>query len=122
MVCYSDRCKSISVKIVAVVSVIITILGLITAVLGAMQMGVVNLDKPVSWAGLPAIDQSGFGLGIMVVGAFAFLTGLLGCCTCKCKKACFTIPFVILSLILGLVLLIVGLLLIGVASTFVDKL
>jgi tetrahydromethanopterin S-methyltransferase subunit C len=66
------------------------------------------------------VDTSGFGTGVLIVGAVAFLVGILGCLTCKCKKVCFTLPFIILTLIIGLVLLILGLLLLGAASTLVD--
>lgn len=119
MVCYSNKTKSLAAKIVGVISVLVVILGLITAILGALQMGVVQ--KPNKWAGIEAFDESGFGTGVLILGAIAILTGLLGCATCKCKKVCFTIPFGILSFVAGLVLLILGLVLLGVASELVDK-
>lgn len=82
-------------------------------------MGVVS--KPNKWTGVEAFNESGFGTGVLILGAIAILVGLLGCATCKCKKACFTIPFVILTLIIGLVLLIIGVVLMGAAGDFIDK-
>lgn len=58
---------------------------------------------------------------MLILGAVAILVGLLGCATCKCKKPCFTIPFIILTLVAGLVLLILGLVLLGAANQLVDK-
>ena len=43
------------------------------------------------------------GLGILVLA-----TSILGCATAKMKKACFAIPFGILTFIFGLILLIIG--------------
>jgi hypothetical protein len=44
MACYSNSCKSNSAKIVMVISIIILVLGVVTAVFGSMQMGVVQKE------------------------------------------------------------------------------
>jgi hypothetical protein len=118
MVCYSDKIKSLATKVVAVVSGIVILMGLLTAIFGAIQMGVVQ--KPNEWSGVGAFDQSGLGTAVLILGALVILVGLLGCATCKCKKACFTIPFVILTMIFGIILLIVGLIMMSVGGEFVD--
>lgn len=58
---------------------------------------------------------------MLVLGALVVLIGLLGCATCKCKKPCFTIPFIVFTFIIGLVLLIIGVIVIGFVGDFVDE-
>jgi hypothetical protein len=114
MVCYSDKIKSLAAKVVAVVSGIIILMGLLTAYFGAIQTGVVQ--KPNEWSGVSAFDQSGLGKVVLMFGAFVILVGLLGCATCKCKKACFTIPFVIFTMIFGIILVGGGLVVVSVGG------
>lgn len=47
-------------------------------------------------------------MGVIILGLFAMGLGVLGCFTFKCKKAIFAIPFVILNLLIGLIILILG--------------
>jgi len=42
MACYSNGCKSMCAKLVVVLSLLIGILGIVTAAFGAMQMGIVS--------------------------------------------------------------------------------
>ena len=81
-------------------------------------MGVVQ--KPNDWAGIKAIDQSGFGTGVLALGALVILTGVTGILTAKCKKFYFTCPFVTCTLVFGLVILIVGVIIVGVAGDLID--
>lgn len=118
MACYSNKTKAYSAKFVAVVSILITILGIITAALGSIQMGVVQRKN--EWANIEALDVSGFGTGVLILGAFCVILGLLGCATFKCKKPFFAIPFIILSMIVGLILLILGVIIMGFAGELVD--
>jgi ABC-type transport system involved in multi-copper enzyme maturation permease subunit len=118
MACYSDKVKSIAAKVVGAISVVVVIAGIICIILGAIQMG--SVQKPDNWSGMPAFDQSGLGIGILVLGAIALLTGLCGFATCKCKKPCFTIPFILLTLVIGVIVLIIGLLILGAAKGLVD--
>lgn len=59
-----------------------------------------------------------FGLLAMLVGLFVFLTGLLGVCAAKYKKCCFTMPFMIFSIIMCVVMLIVAI--IGIVGSSAD--
>lgn len=47
-------------------------------------------------------------MGTLAMGAIVLLTSVLGCATGKFKKPCFALPFIILTAIMGLILLIVG--------------
>jgi len=42
MSCYSNGCKSMCAKVVVALSVLLGILGIVTAAFGAMQMGLVT--------------------------------------------------------------------------------
>jgi len=49
----------------------------------------------------------------MVVGLLTLLTALLGCCVCcsdkwKCPKACFAVPFGIVTFVMGVALIVLG--------------
>jgi hypothetical protein len=118
MVCYSDKIKAMTAKVVGVFSAILLLIGLITAILGGMQMGAVQ--KPNDWSGFKGVDQSGFGVGVLILGAFVVLTGIFGLLTCKYKKPYFTCPFVGCTLVIGLVVLVIGVIIIGVAGNLVD--
>lgn len=120
MACYSDKVKAIAAKVVGAISVIIVIVGIISVILGAIQMGAVQ--KPNSWSGIDAFDQSGLGIGILVLGAIAILIGLCGFLTCKCKKPWFTVPFMLLTFVIGVIILIIGLVILGAAAGLVDDL
>lgn len=53
----------------------------------------------------------------MVVGLLTLLTALLGCCVCKSKnKACFAVPFGIITFIIGVVLIVLGVLAVSAGS------
>jgi hypothetical protein len=105
--------------VVGVVSALLLTCGVITAALGTLQMGVVQRRN--NWARLTAFDQSGYGTSILILGALVILLGMLGFATCKCKKPCFTFPFVFFTFVLGLGLVIVGIVILGAAGDFVDR-
>jgi len=48
-----------------------------------------------------------FGLLALVVGLFVILTGCLGLCAAKFKKCCFTMPFMIFTIIMTIVVFVV---------------
>jgi len=63
------------------------------------------------------MSQSGYALPVMVVGLLTLLTALLGCCVCKCKnKACFAVPFGVITFIIGVVLIVLGVLAVSAGS------
>lgn len=105
MGCYSDRTKACCAKVVMFVSLAILLLGLITAVFGLMQMGVVQ--NPTNYTTF-TFDESAFGMGILALGVLAIVIAVLGLMTAKCKKWCFTLLFIVLAAVVGLILLIVA--------------
>jgi len=60
-------------------------------------------------------------MGVLVLGIFSFLVGVLGCLVCKFKKPCFAIPYIILTGIIGLIMVIIGIVALGVAEGAVDE-
>jgi cell shape-determining protein MreD len=57
--------------------------------------------------------SGGFAYGTIIAGILALLTGILGFMTGKFKKAIFTLPFIILCLILFILLIIAGAIMAG---------
>lgn len=114
MACYSDNCKSRSQKCVTFVGVILIIMGILTAVFGFVLSGDEDVKALLEseWMKNLKIDgadaTSGFSTAIIACGVFVILTGVLGILTGKCMKPCFTLPFMILSGIIGLILVVVG--------------
>lgn len=121
MACYSNACKNCCTKVVMGISVLIFILGLVCIGFGAMQMGVVS--EATDYVDF-TVDQSSLGLGVLVLGVLSVVIGLLGCCTGKYKKPYFACPFILLTMIVGLVTLIIGFIMMGgaaVIQTAVDS-
>ena len=119
MACYSNKTKSCCAKYVGIISAVLLILGLLVAIFGFLQMGVVA-PKVAFIKGLD-IDQSGLGLGVLFLGILIIFTACCGCATCKWKKVCFTIPFGIFSGIFGLILLIIGFLSVASVGPLTDE-
>jgi len=113
MACYSNSCKSNSAKIVMVISFMILILGVVTAIFGAIQMGVVQKKDTFTSA---EIDLSGFGNGVLGLGLLTILLSVFGLLTAKYKKAYFSIPFIISTLIAGIIFLILATFILGLGS------
>lgn len=117
MVCYSDKCKAVCAKVIMVVSIILVILGIVTAIFGAMQdksvQDKLNLGPDFS---LPSINNQMLSLGVTILGVIAIVVGILGLLVARFKNCCVTVPFMLLSLIIGLVLLIFGIFVIGAAN------
>jgi len=61
------------------------------------------------------------GLGILILGSIIVLISLLGCATGKWKKPYFAVPFIILTLIIGIAILVIGIV-ITFASTIISDL
>jgi len=63
-------------------------------------------------------------MGIIIMGGISVIIGIIGCCTAKCMKPCFTVPFVILATIVGFILIVFGLAMTGIGNIFdlaIDK-
>ena len=118
MVCYSNKTKACCAKYVGCVSVVLFLLGLLVAIFGYLQMGI-NTPK-VAFIKNLNIDQSGLGMGVLILGILILFTACCGCATCKWKKVCFTIPFGIFTAIFGLVLLIIGFLIVASVGPITD--
>ena len=124
MACFTNKCKACCTKVVMIVSVIMFLLGVLVAIFGSMQMGVVpdsikTGEMAKAMKALP--DMKSFGLGILICGVFIVLTGLLGCMTAKTKKACFACIFIICTMVLGLVCLIFSAITLGDLGKYKDK-
>ena len=59
MACYTNKTKGMCSKVVFAISFLIFLLGVVTAIFGAMQMGVVTSKS--KFMGNVEVDQSGFG-------------------------------------------------------------
>jgi len=122
MACYSNACKHRSSKCVFFVGGILIIMGLVTAVVGFLLTGDEDIQKVLEneWIkkmNIKGMDAtSGFSTAIIIGGAFAVITGFLGLATGKFKKFCFTLPFMILSFLIGLLLVISGLIALAVLA------
>lgn len=99
--------KARCAKIVIGISVILGILGLVFLVFGGMQAGLVKPPKVKSDFDLD-INPSAFGYLAIVAGIFLIGTSVLGCMTGKFKKPCFTLPFIIATGVICLVLFVFG--------------
>jgi hypothetical protein len=118
MGCYSNKVKACCAKYVFAVSVVLFLLGLITAFMGS-QMSGMKLPK-AEFVNNLNIESNGMGTGVLALGALIVFISCCGCATCKFKKVCFAIPFGLLTGVIGLVLLIIGFLVIGAAGPMAD--
>jgi hypothetical protein len=105
MVCYSEKTKNCCAKFVFSVSLLVFVEGVLSIIFGAIQL----TKKTGDFTGfLSYINQGGIGLGILITGAVAISIALCGCATCKWRKPWLAIPYIILALVLGIVMIIIG--------------
>ena len=109
MACYSNKYKACCRPVVMGVSVIMFLMGLITAVFGGMSAGAIPGGDKLSF--IP--DMSKLALGIIILGVVCILIGINGCCLAKYKNPCWAIPFIILTGLIGLICLILGFVMVG---------
>lgn len=120
--CVSEKTYKRSVTVVTVISVIVGLIGFILAIFGVFQMGVVQKDEVIkSDFEVPGLDESGFGVGLLLLGIFAIILAVLGCLAAKKLTNCFTIPYIVLTFLVGLIILILALVVLGAGSKYVDK-
>jgi hypothetical protein len=104
----SNTCKFFIQKIVFFISLLVTLLGALSAIFGVLSMNLIDVSVPEKIQDL-GVDANGLGIAIIIVGATAFLIGALGLLSAKCMKPIFTVPFCCLGLIVGFTMLFVGL-------------
>ena len=121
MVCYSGKIKALAAKVVLGISVVLGLLGLISAVLGAMNNDFVMAKTNLGGYELQAINTASLSTAIIALGIFAMITGCLGCFASKKKNPLYTIPFMVLTLVVGLALVIVGFLVFGFGQDIAEK-
>lgn len=122
--CFSDACKARSGAIVLCISVLIGILGIITIALGGLLSGFGSeqIDKLGELAAnaqamLPNLKV--VGIVILIGGAVVLLTGICGCLAAKKKTFVFTLPFMICTGLMAIMLLVVAFFALG--NTAADK-
>lgn len=111
MACFSDKTKDRCAMFVGIVSVLTFCLGLATAGYGYVKFGggaglleSKNMDDIKSNA---KFEISGsLGYLALFAGVICAVVGILGCATAKFKTFLLALPFMILSMIVGLVLII----------------
>jgi uncharacterized membrane protein len=78
--------------------------------MGAAVSGLIDLAQ---WGTPDMESQAKLGLGVLILGLLAIVIGVLGCLTCKCKKIYFSIPFIISTALIGLIILVIGVMMSG---------
>jgi len=99
-----------------IVSIVLILMGLFSGLFGYF-----GLDIEETWelgnTEFPS-PMALFGVLAILVGLFTVVTGLLGLLAAKFKKCCFTLPFMIFTIVLSIAMLIVALLaIIGQGAT-----
>ena len=118
MACYKNETKHKCSKVVMIISVVAIVMGLLTAIFGFMKSG--GADKLVAKAEEASGKESGVSMSkdlniptnaaigalIIIGGIMTIVTGVFGGLTVKFKKVYFAVPFVAMSFIVALLLLI----------------
>lgn len=120
MACYENKTKEKCARIVLCISIILFIMGLFTCIMGIVLSGdekIAALTESEYLKNMNVeIPASSFAIMIILGGLFVILTSILGCLTGKMKKFFFTIPFMIMTMVMGFFTLIVGLVFLVVAT------
>ena len=125
MACYSDACKARSAFIVIGVSVLIGIIGIITVIFGGMLTGA-GFTKLQQLASIQSVVSEFSGalskapIAVIIFGVIVLLTGVCGCLAGKKKNAMFTVPFMICTGVMMLVMLALAIICVA-ASTHTDQ-
>ena len=118
MACYKNETKHKCSKVVMVVSILAIVMGILSALFGFLKTG--GADALMSKAAKAAETDKDFNankelgipvdgtVGTMVIvgGVFCIIVGVFGGLTVKFKKPYFAVPFVGLSFVIALILLI----------------
>ena len=119
MVCYSDRVRAFSQSFMKCSFLALGVLGIVSAVYGTVTMGIIQ--KPNAWTGVSELNNQVLGIAVLIFGILNILLGIFAFCVQSCKKPFISGIFIILAFIIGLAMLIVGFVVMGGASEFVDK-
>lgn len=120
MACYSDSYKHTCSKIVIGVSILMGLMGLISAIFGVMQMGKIPMTDAQKQAfNLPGLD-AGASVGKLVVGVgiCGIIIACLGCATGKMKNPCFAIPYGILTFVVLILFFVITLIASAASSQY----
>lgn len=98
---YSNEMKQKCSKVVLIIGVVAGICGVLTLAFGAMQMGA-GKEYTSDYGSFDV--QGGFAIGTIAAGILCIVTGVLGCLTGKFKKPFFTIPFIVLAILIAIFL------------------
>jgi len=120
---YTNATKARCQKVVAGISLVLGLFGIITLAMAGMASGGAPeaLDKYMKKVNNPLAGGANHG-PVMGLGVLILIVSILGCATAKFKNPCFAIPFGILTFLFGVILLIMGFLAMVVASPQVKAL
>jgi len=112
MACYSNKVKLMCSRVVAAISVLLFLIGIVTVVIGVGAGNTEMLPKSMQekFADNPSIKKgfAVFSTIIMILGIIMVIVSFLGCGAAKLKKPFLAIPFGLLGLIMAVVLIPVG--------------
>lgn len=107
MVCFSDKTKDRMAKLVATISFILLVLGIVIAAYGYYVLG--GGEPPITSDYNPGFNPSVLGsLLALLIGVICALTALFGFATAKCKNFLVALPFMIMVIVVGLLMLVCG--------------
>jgi hypothetical protein len=94
-------------KLVACVSMFLFILGIVVAAYGYLVLG--GGEEPITSDYNPGFNPALAGKFLaLIAGVLCVVTSIFGCATAKFKNFCFALPFMLLSIVIGLLMLIGG--------------
>jgi len=106
MACYSNKTKLCCEKVVLVIGIIELIFGIAAGVWGFLGS---NHGADIDFTGLSFPSPTiAFAIMALIGGLLTIVVGLLALCTAKYKVCCFACPFMVLSLIMCVVMLVVA--------------
>lgn len=107
---YSNRCKSIVARAIIALAIIILGLGIAVGILGIYAMGVLQTPEQLIDYDFMANLNAGQQLGLLflILGLLSILISICGCLSSWIKKPIFTVPLILLSIIVGIALFIIG--------------
>lgn len=104
MVCFSVKTKERMAKLVGSISVFMLVLGIVVASYGYIALG--GGEETIKSSYNPGFDPNVAGETLAVIaGALCALTAVLGFTTAYYKKFFVALPFMILAVVIGLLML-----------------
>lgn len=125
MGCYSDKIIATSKKVTMIISIIFGVIGLLTAIVIALQDDTVQKKVSMGKFNLEAMDSStikGAALGLAVISLFIACCGVA---SAKWQKVVIILPYMVCTILIGLIALGLGSIIAGyggdVAKDGIDK-